>query len=58
MKDWRIKWENCHDCAEFADYREPNDYCKKCVCYACEHDRDKCLMNKYCGRDDKEIEWE
>jgi hypothetical protein len=57
MRDWRIPFKNCHDCAEY-DCCEPTRICNICVCFDCSHDRDKCLNMEWCPKYEKSIEVE
>ena len=55
MKDWREKYANCNNCAEYQDNILLTAMCKACQCYNCEKIRAKCLKSEWCSRDGIEI---
>lgn len=49
--DWREKHENCLDCVEFTDNKEPTKMCDECICFGCISDRVECLRKRWCKKD-------
>ena len=55
MEDFREQHENCWDCAEYQTFKKSTDRCKKCNCFQCTYDRNKCLTAMYCFKNNINI---